>query len=265
MEIIGERINTSRKHINRAVSEKDKEYIQEQARMQDKAGADYIDVNAGTSVSAEVGDLEWLMDVVQEVTDKPLCIDSANPKAIESALKRSKNGIPIVNSITGEKNRIDNILPLVKEYNTKVVALTMDDSGMPENLEKRVDVARQLADRLTSEGISLDRVYFDILIRPISTNPDQVSYVLQAVSIIMKELKGAHTICGLSNVSFGMPKRNHINRSFLSLMINAGLDAAIIDPTETDMVSTIYATQALIGKDNFCMDYITADRAGKLG
>ncbi len=263
MEVIGERINTSRKHINKAVSERNTEYIQEQVRMQDKAGADYIDVNAGTSVSAEVGDLEWLMDIVQEVTDKPLCIDSANPKAIESALKRSKNGTPIVNSITGEKNRIDNILPLVKEYNTKVVALTMDDSGMPENLEKRVDVAKKLADRLTSEGISLDRVYFDTLIRPISTNPDQVGYVLQAVSIIMKELKGVHTICGLSNVSFGLPKRNHINRSFLSLMIHAGLDAAIIDPTEADMVSTIYATQALIGKDNFCMEYITADREGK--
>ena len=265
MEIIGERINTSRKHIHKAVSERDKAYIQEQVRMQDKAGADYIDVNAGTSVSAEIGDLEWLMDIVQEVTDKPLCIDSANPKAIEAALKRNKNGVPIVNSITGEKNRIDNILPLVKEYNTKVVALTMDDSGMPENLEKRVDIAKKLADRLMSEGISLDRVYFDTLIRPISTNPDQVGYVLQAVSVIMKELKGAHTICGLSNVSFGLPKRNHINRSFLSLMIHAGLDAAIIDPTEPDMVSTIYATQALIGKDNFCMEYITADREGKLG
>ncbi|MCK4401921.1 dihydropteroate synthase, partial [bacterium] len=148
MEIIGERINTSRKHIHKAVSERDKAYIQEQVRMQDKAGADYIDVNAGTSVSAEIGDLEWLMDIVQEVTDKPLCIDSANPKAIEAALKRNKNGVPIVNSITGEKNRIDNILPLVKEYNTKVVALTMDDSGMPENLEKRVDIAKKLADRL---------------------------------------------------------------------------------------------------------------------
>ena len=263
MEIIGERINTSRKHIHKAVSERDAAYIQEQVRMQDKAGADYIDVNAGTSVSGEVADLEWLMDTVQEVTDKPLCIDSANPVAIESALKRSKNGVPIVNSITGERKRIDNILPLVKEYNTKVVALTMDDSGMPENLEKRVDVAKKLADRLTSEGISLDRVYFDTLIRPISTNPDQVSYVLQAVSIIMKELKGAHTICGLSNVSFGLPKRNHINRTFLSLMINAGLDTAIIDPTEPNMISTIYATQALIGKDNFCMEYITADREGK--
>jgi len=265
MEIIGERINTSRKHINKAVSERNIEYIQEQVRMQDKAGADYIDVNAGTSVSAEVGDLKWLMDIVQEVTDKPLCIDSANPAAIEAALKRSKNDIPIVNSITGEKNRIDNILPLVKEYNTKVVALTMDDSGMPEDLEKRVDVAKKLADRLTSESISLDRVYFDTLIRPISTNPDQVEYVLQAVSIIMKELKGAHTVCGLSNVSFGLPKRNHINRSFLSLMISAGLDAAIIDPTEPNMISTIYAGQALAGRDNFCMEYITADRAGKLG
>ena len=194
MEIIGERINTSRKHIHKAVSERDKEYIQEQVRMQDKAGADYIDVNAGTSVSQEIPDLEWLMDIVQEATDKPLCIDSANPKAIEAALKRSKNGVPIVNSITGEKNRIDNILPLVKEYNTKVVALTMDDSGMPDDLEKRVDVAKKLADRLTSEGVSLDRVYFDTLIRPISTNPEQVGYVLQAVSVIMKELKGAHTI-----------------------------------------------------------------------
>ena len=138
MEIIGERINTSRKHINKAVSERNAEYIQGQVRMQDKAGADYIDVNAGTSVSAEIGDLEWLMDVVQEVTDKPLCIDSANPKAIESALKRSKNGVPIVNSITGEKNRIDNILPLVKEYNTKVVALTMMIQECPIILRKEL-------------------------------------------------------------------------------------------------------------------------------
>ena len=264
MLIVGERINTSRKRIRRAVEARDVEFIQKEARLQVEAGATMVDVNAGTSVKTEVDDLKWLVEVVQEAVDAPLCIDSPNPKAIEEALKLHKNGQPMVNSITAEKERMDQIVPLVKENDTLVVALCMGESGPPSNAEERVKNGRIMKDALEAAGISVERAYFDPVIFPVSSNPEAAEAALGAVRAIMQDFGGAHTICGLSNISYGLPKRNNLNRTFLTLVLQAGADGLIIDPAEPHMMSTLLGSNVLLGKDEFCMNYISAEREGKL-
>ena len=263
MLIIGERINTTRRHIATAVRDRDGDFIRREALRQAEAGAGYIDVNAGTSVSHEVEDLVWLTETVQSAVEAPVCLDSANPKALEAALEVHA-GEALVNSITAETERISSILPLVVEHRTRVAALAMDDEGMPETADDRLRVVEALARKLTGEGVALERIYFDPLIRPVSTNPDQALAAVEATRRIMREFPGAHTICGLSNIGFGLPRRQLLNRTFLALMIGAGLDAVILDPTEKGMSATLFAAEALAGRDEFCMRYITAEREGKL-
>jgi 5-methyltetrahydrofolate--homocysteine methyltransferase len=262
--VVGERINTSRKRIALAVRERDADFIRREAVKQAEAGAGYIDVNAGTSVAHERDDLVWLTQTVQSAVEVPVCLDSANPDALEAALAVHR-GDPMINSITAESERINGILPTVVKHKARVVALVMGDGGMPESVDGRLEVARDLHKRLTAAGVASDHIYFDPLIRPISTNPDQALAAIDATRRIMTELAGVHTICGLSNVSFGLPRRNLLNRAFLALLIGAGLDATIIDPIEPGMMSTLLAASALVGRDEYCMNYIAAERAGRLG
>lgn len=262
MLVVGERINSTRKHIREAVRARNVEYIAGEARKQVEAGADYVDVNAGTSVAHEVDDLKWLVETVQSAVEAPLCIDSANPTALKAALALAKKEV-IINSITGEKARIDSILPLVLEARTRVVALVMDDRGLPEDLEGRISAAEALIPALEKAGVPRDKIYVDPLVRPVSTDTRQGAIVLETVRRVSTTWPGIHTICGLSNISFGLPARNVLNATFLALMIEAGLDSAIIDPTEARMMANVVAAEALIGRDEYCMNYITAHRSGR--
>ncbi|GAF90510.1 unnamed protein product [marine sediment metagenome] len=264
MLVVGERINTTRKRINEAVRDRDARRIVAEAKRQVAAGADYVDVNAGTSVAREADDLKWLVETVQGAVDAPLCLDSANPRALKFALALADR-TPMVNSITGEAARKDEILPLVLESGAAVVALLMDDSGMPEDARGRLEVAEKLIPELEQAGVPRDRVHVDPLVRPVSTDISQGQAVLETVREVMAGWEGVHTICGLSNISFGLPARNALNTAFLALMIHAGLDGAIIDPTEGGMTGAIAAAEALVGRDDFCMRYIEAHRAGRLG
>jgi len=263
MIIVGERINSTRKRINQAVRDRDAAHIKREATEQVAAGADYIDVNAGTSVAREVEDLQWLVETVQSATDAPLCLDSANPEALKAALALV-DGTPIINSITAEPARKDAILPLVVESGAEVVALVMGEEGMPEDAAGRIAVAEGLVDELEEAGIPRGKIHIDPLVRPVSTDTTQGVAVLETVRTVMTRWPGIHTICGLSNISFGLPVRNMLNTTFLALMIEAGLDGAIIDPTEPRMVATVAATEALLGRDDFTMRYIEAHRAGNL-
>jgi cobalamin-dependent methionine synthase I len=263
MLIVGERINTSRKAVEPAVKNRDADFIQNEARCQVDNGATYIDVNAGTLISEEPEALMWLVQTVQAAVDVPLCIDSPNPAAIEAALKVHK-GQSLVNSITAEKDRYNAIVPLVKEYGCKVVALCMDDSGMPETAEDRFKIACTLVEKLVQDGIEKDRIYIDPLVRPISIGTDFANVVLDTLEKIVVRLEGVHTICGLSNISFGLPVRKLLNRTFLIMAMTCGLDTAILDPTDRELMSFVIAARTLLGKDEFCMDYITAQREGKL-
>jgi len=261
--IIGERINASRKRIGKAVAERDAAFIGREARLQADAGATHIDCNAGRNPAREIADLQWMIGVVQDAVDLPLCIDSPSAPAIAAALKSARK-TPMINSVTAEKDKLERILPLAQEHGAPMVALCLGDGGMPEGVADRIRAAEQIRDAAARLGIGADRLYFDPVIVPASTKPTEALAAIETVRRLMNEFGGAHTTCGLSNISFGLPSRNTLNRAFLAMLMAAGLDAVILDPTEPHMMSTVLAGRAILGKDEWCMEYIKAARAEKL-
>lgn len=264
MLIIGERINATRKHVGEAVTRRNKNFIIEEVNAQVNAGANMIDVNAGKSPEKEIEDMKWLMDVIQSVTTLPLCLDSANPEVLEAALNLNKNGKPMVNSIADESNRIKGILPLIKKYDCMIVALLIDEKGVPDSVERRLQIADSLVNKLLENNIRLENVYVDPCVFPLSTNSLNALNAIESIKKVKDKFSGIKTAIGLSNISYGLPLRSLINQTFMVLCINAGLDAALIDPLDKKMLSIIYATNALLNKDEYCMEYITAARENKL-
>lgn len=264
MIIIGEKINTSLKAIRPAVEAMDTAAVQEVAIKQAEAGANYIDVNCGTFPFKEVELLEWLVKTVQEVTDLPLCLDSPSPKALEAGLKVYKNSKPLINSVTAEKERFSAIFPLVAEYGTSIIALCMDDDGMPETADDRVRIADKLINDMTKAGVQIGDIFIDPMVRPVATGSHYGVVALDTIRRVMQEFPGVHTTCGLSNISFGLPARKIINQAFLISAIGAGLDSAILDPLDKRIMSFVYASELLQNKDEFCMGYLSAFREGRL-
>jgi len=263
MLIVGELINASRKQIGEMIQARNAEAIQKIAKAQVLNGADFIDVNAGTFVEEEPDYLKWLVETVQAAVDAPCCIDSPNPVAIEAALSVHK-GTAIINSISLEKGRYETLLPLVAGTDLKVVALCMSDEGMPVTPDDRVSLADALINGLTQNNVPMENIYVDPLVQPISTDPQAGTSFLGAVEKIMTTYKGVHTICGLSNISFGLPLRKALNRSFMIMSISHGLDSAIIDPLNKSMLAAILSAEALAGHDDFCMNYLSAYREDRL-
>lgn len=262
MLIVGELINTSRKAIKPAVEERDAAYIQDIAQKQVGAGAQYIDVNCGTMVFNEPETMAWLVDTIQAKISAPLCLDSPNPQALEQGLSLVKNGQPMINSITAETERFSTILPLITKYKAKIVALCMDDNGMPETAEQRLVIAQKLVQDLTAAGVPESDIYLDPLVKPVSTSDKAGLEVLETIKAIKETYPKAHLICGLSNVSFGLPNRKVLNRVFMIQTMTMGMDAYILDPLDKTMMGFVYASQALLGKDQYCMQYLTAHRNG---
>lgn len=263
MLIIGELINTSRKVIREAVEKKDAQYIREIAKKQEEAGATYIDVNCGNLINTEVSTMEWLVDVVLEETKLPLCIDSPNHLAVEAGLKKAlKNGKPMINSITDEKERWDAILPLIMEYDTKIIALCCDDGGMPKSLDDRLRIADSMITKLTAKGTSIEDIYIDPLVKPISAGEKHGIEVLDAIQKIMENYPGVHTVCGLTNISYSLPVRKVINTTFMIQTMARGMDSYILDPTSKDMRGALIVSKALLGKDRFCKEFLAGYRNG---
>ena len=265
MLIIGERINSARPQIQTAIKDRNAEYILKEARAQVDAGADFIDVNCAMSLGDEVQDIDWVISVIQsELSGASICIDSPNYLAIERGIKVFRaTGEVFINSITGEESRIKNIVPLAKHRDAKLIALTMDENGMPNTAEERVKAAANILEKVKKSGFKEENLYFDPLIRPIATEPDQAKEFLRSIPMI-KGLGKVKTVCGLSNVSYGLPNRKVINSVFLSMAIQSGLDAAILDPTDKQIMSTIVASRALLCDDEYCAEYIKAFREGRL-
>lgn len=263
MLVVGEKINTSRKNIAAAVEQQDANFIREAARNQAEAGAHYIDVNAGTFLEKEVGYLCWLVEVVQDAVDLPLCLDSPNPQALAEAIKRHK-GEPMINSISLEKERYEALLPVVTDHPCQVVALCMAETSMPNTVEERVSVAAELIDKLTQKGVALEKIYLDPLVQPISVDTGMGRAVLGAIDKIMTDFPGVNTICGLSNISYGLPMRKVINRNFLVLCMASGLSAAILDPTDKELMATFLSVKMLLGGDEYCDSFIEAYQSGRI-
>lgn len=263
LTLIAERINMTRKKMREKIWERDADYVIAEVKNQEAKGATHIDINAGGDPSKEIEDMKWLTELVSQHTELPISFDSANPDALRAGLEICNRPGTIINSITAEQKRIKNTLPLVKEFNTHVIALTMDDTGMPPDLDARIKVADNLVTLFHENNISLERVHMDALAQPVSSNPDQVAHTINAIKYISDTYPEMHTMVGLSNVSYGVPQRIHVNRAFIVLLLNAGIDGAIIDTTADGMMGIVYAAQALLGKDDFCMNYITAAREDK--
>ena len=265
MLIIGEKINSTRKSIERAVRERDAGKIQAEARLQIEAGAQVLDVNCGTlDAQDEPEAMRWLVEAVQQGANNiALCIDSPNYKALEAGLAVHQ-GKAMINSISGETERFNHVLPLVKQYAANVIALGMDDRGIPANSAVAFEVGEKLVNDLVEQGVPLDNIYFDPLVRSVATSPDAVLETLPLLAQMSERFPGLHFVSGLSNVSFGLPERKHLNRAYVVLSIASGLDAVIVDPLDTTMTALIYAAEALLKKDRFCLRYIKAYKQGKL-
>jgi 5-methyltetrahydrofolate--homocysteine methyltransferase len=263
MLIVGELINASRKSVREIIEKQDGGAVARLAQDQKDHGAAYIDVNAGVFVGREPELLTWLVATVQGAVEVPCCIDSPDPKAIEAALAVHK-GTALVNSISLEKERYDALLPLVAESQSKVVALCMSDEGMPETADQRLAIADTLVNGLVRKGVAIGDIYVDPLVQPVATNNTFGAEFLQAVERIRQAFPGVHTMCGLSNISFGLPERKFINQTFMVMAIARGLDGAIANPLDQRMMACITTAETLMGRDAYCMNYLKAFRAGKI-
>lgn len=263
MIIVGELINASRKAVRTNIENQDADAIKQIASDQFMAGAHYIDVNAGVFVGKEPEYLKWLVETVQSVVDAPCCIDSPDPKAIETALAVHK-GTPMINSISLEKERYEALLPIVGGTDLKVVALCMSDEGMPKSTDDRLKIADKLINGLLQKNVAIENIYVDPLVQPVSTNNMFGVEFLNAIEQIVTTFKGIHTMCGLSNISFGLPHRPFLNQTFMSMAIANGLDGAIVNPLDKKMMANIIAATTLAGKDEYCTEYLKAYRANRL-
>jgi len=263
MLIVGERINASRKPIAAAIESRAIKVIQDEAKAQDEAGADYIDVNAGLFGDKEAEYLQWMVQGIQVVTDKPLCIDSADPEAIELVMPLLAKP-PMINSIIIERSRLERVLPLVKKSRAKVIGLCQSEALIARSFKEKMELAGKLVEKVIETGIPLGDLYIDPLTFPLATDTTLAVATLDAIEGIMREYPGVHTICGLTNVSHGLPLRSLVNRTFLVAAMSRGLDAVIMDPTDKAVYSAFKASMMLLGKDEFCLGYIQAFREGRL-
>lgn len=261
--VIGERINTTLKKVQAAVADRNADYIKDDVKKQTAAGATYIDVNAGARIGHEEADMRWLLEVVQTATDLPLTLDSPDPAILEMAYGLVEKK-PMINSISLEKDRFDPMMKYLKGKECRIIALCMDDSGMPKTAKDIVDRAKELVAELEGIGFVRDDIFIDPLIQPMSVDISNGQMSMEAIATIMQELKGVHTTGGLSNISYGLPQRKIINRCFLSMMMAHGFDSAIMDPLDSDIMALMNTADMLAGNDNFCMNYIKGVRANKI-
>ena len=258
MIIIGECINSTSKRISEAVAGKEEEFLLKLAQDQSDAGADYIGVNVGTgkgSLENEVTDMRWLVSLIQERIDTPICIDSSDPSVIQAGLEVRQERPTMINSVKAEKESIQAILPLAKEKSTTLIGLAMDENGIPSSDDGRIRACEFLVNAAEEYGILHENLYIDSIVMPISTGDSQGRTTLETLKRIKESFPGVKTVLGLSNISFGLPGRSVINQSLLAPALYLGLDAAIMDPLDMGLVKAMRATEAVLGRDRRCRKY----------
>lgn len=261
MNIIGEKINGTRTRVAEAIINRDADLIKDLAQRQVAAGSTWLDINAGTHPDKEPDDLVWLIETVQSVVDVPLTLDSANPEALKMGLQTVKR-TPMINSISGEPDRLKRILPLVAEHGCEVIALAMDAKKIPETYERRMEVIEKVLKATRASGVQDDRVYIDPLVMTIATKNQSALIACETIQAVHEKYPNVHFTLGLSNISFGLPARKQINRGFLILAMQAGLDTAILDPLDHDLQAAILTAELLLGRDKHCLNYVKASRNG---
>ena len=261
--IIGERINpTGRKKLAAEMQEGNFDRVVRDAKAQIEAGAHILDVNVGvSSVDPETTEPEMMtraVELVQSVVDAPLAIDSSVVSALIAGIKAA-NGRPIVNSVTGEEDRMEIILPVVAEYDLPVIAITSDERGILFEADERFGIAKKIVERAGKYGIKPEDVLIDPLAMPVSSIPTAGKDVFEIIRMVNEEL-GCNTVCGASNISFGLPNRQAVNSAFMAMAITAGMTCAITNPLDQAVRQIIYATDVLMGRDQDCMNYVMAMR-----
>jgi 5-methyltetrahydrofolate--homocysteine methyltransferase len=265
MLIIGESINGTIPKVGQAILDRNDSFLRELAKVQYECGAQVLDVNAGVASGNEVEDLPWLVEIVQKEVSIPLMLDSANPKALKAALSvYCHSEPPILNSISGEKEKWDQLFPLVIEKKCKIVVLLMDDHGIPKTIEERLRIAKKLYQNLVQADIPPDYIFFDILVLSVAVEPDAALVALETIKTIRSNFPQSHITCGVSNVSMGLPARKLINRTFLTMAIAGGLDTLLIDVRDQGLMSSLYASKVLANQDPYCLEFLKAYREKKI-
>lgn len=267
MIVIGEKINGFVPRTCKAIEEHDDEYIKEIALKQAEAGADYIDCSPATT--SGIGDtleyMEWLIGLIQEVTDTPIALDSPNVDLLLEAMKLCK-APGIINSASLCEGKCDKVFPVIAGTEWGCVIMLDDDQrGIPSDAEGRIDNFKKVLEKAKEYGVKPEQLYFDPLVETLGANEEAFLTFGEVCRAIKATEPRCHITSGLSNISFQMPVRKMINMAFMCLSMQAGMDSAIVDPLNRDMMGIIFATNALLGEDEFCMDYITGYREGCFG
>ena len=264
MIIIGEKINGSIPAVADAIARRDGEFIKERARMQDEAGATYIDCCASVPEEEEAETLKWMIDCIQEVSDLPISVDSPSAEVLAQVFPYCKRP-GLINSVSGEGNKMDVLFPLIADTKWEVICLLSDDTGIPKCAADRLKVFDKIMAKAKEYGIAPDRIHIDPLVEMLCTSEDGIATNIETITSVREQYPTIHITAAISNISFNLPVRKLINYGFLVLAMNAGLDSGIMDPTNKDMLGLVYATEALLGLDDYCMEYIGAYREGLIG
>lgn len=260
MFIIGELINGMYKNIGQAIKKKNKAVIQKCALEQIKAGADALDVNCGPASAYPMFEIQWLVETIQEVTDKPLALDSSRVQVIEAGLKAIKNKV-IINSTTADPEKLAILVPLAKKYNAKLIGLTISTKGIPQNKDQRLELAAMIVAYCSQAGFPFEDLYLDPIVLPVNIAQTQIKDILESI----REFKiisepPPKTIVGLSNVSQGTSVRSLVNRTFLTMAMTYGLDAAILDPLDKDLIDAGITAELILNRQIYCDSYLDAYR-----
>ena len=255
MIIIGEKLNGSIPSVAKAIAERDADLIRERARMQAEAGATFLDVCASVEEAVEVETLKWMIDLVHEVTDTPICVDSPSARSCVAAIPFCKRP-GLINSVSLEGDKIDTIFPVIADTDWECVALLCDNDGIPDSVERRMKIFFGIMEKAKQYGIAPSRLHIDPLVVTLGTDQTALTVFADCCRRIKYEYPEIHITSGLSNISFGLPVRKNINQAFMVLAMNAGMDSAIVDPTNKNMIGMIYATNALLERDEYCLQYI---------
>ena len=263
MLIIGETLNASIKTVADAIIARDDNFVAHLAKEQVKSGANMLDVNAGIGMRDEYADILWLVRTTQNAVDVPLVLDSSNPEVLVATFAECRRR-PMLSSISGEPHKLEVLLPFIAEHDCSVLGMCVGEKGIPTTAGEILEVARLLIDKTAQVGLKPQNLYLDPAVMAVATDATAAQKVVAAIGLIKEYQPKVNTVCAVSNVSFGLPRRKLLNHTFIPMLMSAGVDALIVDVRDKGTMACILGVEALLGKDEYCINYMRAYREGRL-
>lgn len=261
MFIVGELINGMYKRIAQAIQDKDAALIQETARRQVASGADALDVNCGPLSKDQSADMRWLVETVQQVTDKPLSLDSSKPEVIEAGLKAAQNKA-IINSTTADKEKLDRLIGLALRYDAGLIGIAISSKGIPQTRDQRVELAAVIVDACLEQGLGPERLFLDPILLPVNVAQSQMRDILESIrDFALIADPAPRTLIGLSNISQGAPHHSLLNRTFLVMAVSYGLGGAILNPCDKKLMDALISAELILNRQIYCDSYLEAYRS----